>query len=168
MFEHIVTDRLHFAIAGLMTGRDVSLLPNGYHKNRSMYETWLEDLGCHWLESADSISCDREQVEQGLWKRLGGVPSEIIDWSLKPVPRKDSKTDNEIDVEEYIASCESYDQFDLCEPGILESLCDGKNTIEEIVMFISSSFPDRLVSTAKDLQAALKTNEQSSLCHFVI
>jgi hypothetical protein len=22
------------------------LLPNSYHKNRSMYETWLRDLGC--------------------------------------------------------------------------------------------------------------------------
>lgn len=47
-FEHVVTDRLHFAIAALMAGRRVTLLPNSYHKNRSMWETWLERLGCEW------------------------------------------------------------------------------------------------------------------------
>jgi exopolysaccharide biosynthesis predicted pyruvyltransferase EpsI len=45
-YESIVTDRLHFAICGLLLGRQVVLLPNSYHKNRSMYETWLRDLGC--------------------------------------------------------------------------------------------------------------------------
>jgi exopolysaccharide biosynthesis predicted pyruvyltransferase EpsI len=50
-FEHIVTDRLHFAIVGLGLGRRVTLLPVGYHKNRSMWETWLKDLGCEWADS---------------------------------------------------------------------------------------------------------------------
>jgi len=48
---HIVTDRLHFAIAGLLTGREVTLLPNSYHKNEGVYEAWLADLGCHWARS---------------------------------------------------------------------------------------------------------------------
>jgi exopolysaccharide biosynthesis predicted pyruvyltransferase EpsI len=46
--RRIVTDRLHFAIAGLIVGREVVLLPNVYHKNRSMWETWLCRLGCGW------------------------------------------------------------------------------------------------------------------------
>ena len=46
--RRIITDRLHMAIAGLHAGRDVTLLANAYHKNRSMHETWLADLGCRF------------------------------------------------------------------------------------------------------------------------
>lgn len=48
--NEIFTDRLHVAIVGLMAGCDVTLLPNSYHKNRSMWETWLRDLGCKWMD----------------------------------------------------------------------------------------------------------------------
>lgn len=47
----IVTDRLHFAIASIFAGRETTLLPNSYHKNRSMWETWLKDMGCKWKET---------------------------------------------------------------------------------------------------------------------
>ena len=47
-YERIVTDALHFSIAGLMSGREVTLVPGRYHKNRGMYDCWLKDLGCHW------------------------------------------------------------------------------------------------------------------------
>lgn len=47
-YGNIVTDRLHTAIAGLLLDRYVTLLPNSYHKNRSMYDTWLRNLGCRW------------------------------------------------------------------------------------------------------------------------
>ncbi|MGD9126933.1 MAG: polysaccharide pyruvyl transferase family protein [Planctomycetia bacterium] len=50
-YERIITDRLHFAISGLIVGRDVTLLPNSYHKNRSMHETWLTALGCRFAET---------------------------------------------------------------------------------------------------------------------
>lgn len=49
-YRRISTDRLHFAICGLICGREVTLYPNSYHKNRSMWETWLKDLGCRWKE----------------------------------------------------------------------------------------------------------------------
>jgi exopolysaccharide biosynthesis predicted pyruvyltransferase EpsI len=45
-YRQIITDRLHFAIAGLITGRIVVLLPNSYHKNQSMFATHLQSLGC--------------------------------------------------------------------------------------------------------------------------
>jgi len=51
-YRRIVTDRLHFAVAGLHAGRDVTLVANAYHKNRSMHETWLARLGCRF--AADS------------------------------------------------------------------------------------------------------------------
>jgi hypothetical protein len=50
--RRIITDRLHFAIAGLHARRDVTLVANDYHKNRSMYETWLLRLGCRFAEDS--------------------------------------------------------------------------------------------------------------------
>lgn len=49
--RRIITDRLHFAIAGLHAGRDVVLVANGYHKNASMHETWLAALGCRFADT---------------------------------------------------------------------------------------------------------------------
>jgi exopolysaccharide biosynthesis predicted pyruvyltransferase EpsI len=46
----IITDRLHFAIAGLICRRRVILLPNSYHKNLGVYEAWLKDLHCEWAD----------------------------------------------------------------------------------------------------------------------
>ena len=53
-YQRIITDRLHFAVAGLHAGRDVTLVANDYHKNRSMHDTWLADLGCRFAESPAS------------------------------------------------------------------------------------------------------------------
>jgi exopolysaccharide biosynthesis predicted pyruvyltransferase EpsI len=57
--RRIITDRLHFAIAGLHAGRDVTLLANDYHKNRSMHETWLADLGCRFATTLDEALVSR-------------------------------------------------------------------------------------------------------------
>jgi len=54
-YRIIVTDALHFSICGLACGRKVYLLPGTYHKNRSMYESWLRDLGCHWAASPADV-----------------------------------------------------------------------------------------------------------------
>ena len=62
-YEHIVTDRMHFAISGLIVGRRVTLLPNSYHKNASMHETWLEDLGCRFAPDVKAaLSADQRTV----------------------------------------------------------------------------------------------------------
>ena len=58
-YQRIITDRLHFAIAGLHVGREVTLLPNNYHKNRSMHETWLAGLGCRFAESVEAALLQR-------------------------------------------------------------------------------------------------------------
>ena len=47
-FETVATDRLHFAMAAIMLGRRAILLPNGYFKNRAVYDQWLQPLGCLW------------------------------------------------------------------------------------------------------------------------
>ena len=59
-YRRIVTDRLHLAIAGMHAGRQVTLVANDYHKNRSMHETWLADMGCAFAESvADALARQR-------------------------------------------------------------------------------------------------------------
>jgi len=55
-YQHIVTDRLHLAITMLGIGRRVTLLPSDYHKNRSMWETWLKDLGCEWANRPEQAA----------------------------------------------------------------------------------------------------------------
>ncbi len=54
MYRSITTDRLHFAIAGLLVGAKVTLLPNSYHKNRSVFAHSLEAFGCLWAETIDA------------------------------------------------------------------------------------------------------------------
>lgn len=49
-YQSLETDRLHFAIAGMMMKTETTIMPNSYHKNRSMWETWLKNLGCLWAE----------------------------------------------------------------------------------------------------------------------
>jgi hypothetical protein len=51
----IVTDRLHFAVAGLLAGRRVTLVPNSYHKNRAAWEASLAALGCGWADSPEDV-----------------------------------------------------------------------------------------------------------------
>lgn len=48
--KEIHTNRLHYAIAGLILGKDVTLYPNDYHKNRSVWEAELAALGCKWKD----------------------------------------------------------------------------------------------------------------------
>lgn len=50
-YARIVTDRLHFAIAGLIVGRRVTLVANSYFKNAAMHETWLQNWGCEFTEA---------------------------------------------------------------------------------------------------------------------
>ena len=37
---------------GVALDRDVILLANAYHKNRSMHATWLGNLGCRFADDA--------------------------------------------------------------------------------------------------------------------
>lgn len=56
IYKTIITDRLHFAICGLICSRQVFLMPNNYHKNLGMYEAWLKDLGCKWRVEMEMMS----------------------------------------------------------------------------------------------------------------
>ncbi|MEE9447631.1 MAG: polysaccharide pyruvyl transferase family protein [Arenicellales bacterium] len=61
-YEEIITDRLHFAIAGVLMQRKVTLLPNSYFKNFSMWDTWLSDLNCLWADHPDQALSDQNKL----------------------------------------------------------------------------------------------------------
>jgi len=49
-YSAITTDRLHFAICGIAMKSRVKLLPVYYHKNKTMFNEYLEKLGCLYSE----------------------------------------------------------------------------------------------------------------------
>jgi len=49
-YRKIQTDRLHFAICALAMSVETTLLPVHYHKNKAMFDEWLEKLGCYWSD----------------------------------------------------------------------------------------------------------------------
>ncbi|MCC7086816.1 MAG: polysaccharide pyruvyl transferase family protein [Pirellulales bacterium] len=61
-YRRIITDRLHFAISGLILRRETTILPNSYHKNRGMYEAWLGDLGCSFAEDLEAALDQRPTI----------------------------------------------------------------------------------------------------------
>jgi exopolysaccharide biosynthesis predicted pyruvyltransferase EpsI len=66
-YARLVTDRLHFAICGLLLDRETTLLPNSYHKNHSMYETWLAGLGCRFAESVSQALAGDVAHKEARW-----------------------------------------------------------------------------------------------------
>lgn len=48
--KRIVTNRLHSAIAGAVLGKPTVLLPNSYHKNRSVWQQSLRERGVDWSD----------------------------------------------------------------------------------------------------------------------
>jgi len=54
-FQRIITDCLHMAICGLISGRDVYMVPSLLHKQQSMWDTWLRHFGCKWANTPNDI-----------------------------------------------------------------------------------------------------------------
>lgn len=51
-YRVIHTDRLHFAIAAMIAGREAHLYANSYFKNEAIYHLWLRGRGCRWEANA--------------------------------------------------------------------------------------------------------------------
>lgn len=47
--RQIVANRLHSAILGVILGKDTSIFAGAYHKNRSVWEYSLYDMGVKWI-----------------------------------------------------------------------------------------------------------------------
>jgi exopolysaccharide biosynthesis predicted pyruvyltransferase EpsI len=52
--RRLITNRTHSAILGSILGIPTVLLPNNYHKNRSVWEFSLQDRGVQWR---DHLAC---------------------------------------------------------------------------------------------------------------
>jgi hypothetical protein len=88
--EHVITDRLHFAIAALIGGRRATLLPNRSMKNHGMYHTWLEALGGQWLDHPPGTD-PPPQPGPGLLRRaanLGRAVARHVADGMQRVPRE--------------------------------------------------------------------------------
>ena len=151
LFEHIITDRLHFAIAGLMCGRCVTLLPNSYHKNRSMHETWLRDLGCHWMETPKHINYDKQHIEHHLWKQLAGDTSGMFDWTVRPLRRELISAHSSNNQASQLSHYSNYNTLVSRDPNLIYAFYNGENSIEEIVLQLSEHFPHERVAIARDM-----------------
>ena len=79
-FEHVITDRLHFAIAALIAGRQVTLLPNTNGKNAAMFHTWLADLGCQWQPCPPIINYDIQAIHRNDWAITTPIPKHSLPW----------------------------------------------------------------------------------------
>jgi hypothetical protein len=55
----VVANRLHSAVVSTILGKPTVLLPNSYHKNRSVYEFSLAERGVEWREEIDTTSLDQ-------------------------------------------------------------------------------------------------------------
>jgi len=55
----VVANRLHSAVVSTILGKPTVLLPNSYHKNRSVYEFSLADRRVEWREEIDTTSLDQ-------------------------------------------------------------------------------------------------------------
>lgn len=68
--DAVITNRLHFAIAALVTGRRAVLLPCTWHKTRSYYQTWkhLFDGRLLWAwtvqEATDLLQCTPPEQQE--------------------------------------------------------------------------------------------------------
>ncbi len=53
--RQIVTNRTHSSVAGAILGVATTLMAGSYHKNRSIWEFVLKDLGVKWADHGDTL-----------------------------------------------------------------------------------------------------------------
>jgi len=69
--EKIVTNRLHSSILGLILGKNTTLLPNSYHKNRSVWEHSLKNRGVLWQDKIEISAPASLLMRSKLYKWFG-------------------------------------------------------------------------------------------------
>ena len=161
-FSHIYTDRLHFAIAALITGRQATLLPNTYYKNRSMYETWLSDLGCHWLEDPAELDYDRATIIETMWPRLAGVPNRGPAWASIPDHETGMEWVQDNDKLKLVDG-EGNKRLNGDETAqLIWSLCDGQRDTYNIARIIGDAYPKQQVQIAADVRNTVNALSNAS------
>ena len=160
-FEHIVTDRLHFAIAGLLVNRRVTLLPDASGNNRAIYETWLKDLGCRWRYRLGDMKTSRDDIVDRLWKRLSSPPSGLIRWNMQPCRNEGW----ELITSDDSTLLRSSDETEITLNStamVIWSLCDGDASVEDICSALSEHYQQPMLEVAKDIQQILSNLQHRS------
>jgi hypothetical protein len=128
----IVTDRPEFAMAALVQGREATLVPAAPPLNRSLYESWLADLGCRWLDDRD-MSEDGSPLFAPLAARGGGMTAAAGD------PRR---------IERALARC------DAALRAVEARVAARDRAFEEVVSLFTAG-QERLLRRIDDLEESL-------------
>ena len=76
--KSIITNRTHSSVIGAVLQKPTYLFAGSYHKNRSIWENSLQELGVHWLELDEAI----DKIEKGLIDNL--LPTKVKkSWKFK-------------------------------------------------------------------------------------
>ena len=66
----VITNRLHSSIVCSILGKNVTLLPNSYYKNRSGWEDSLKDKGVRWQENLEVSPFEKYFMKSNFYKWL--------------------------------------------------------------------------------------------------
>ena len=161
--ETIYTDRLHFAISGLIMGSKVFLLPGSYFKNRAVFDTWLADLGCQWCDSAADIPAfDVDQVDR-LFPSLAGPAARLIPWQAVPELADGIAADGAAGA---LLDSESGELVALQDDAAaIVELMDGRQSLEDITRLLGEREQAPLVDCARDVQAIARLLRDNGRLH---
>lgn len=156
-FRCIYTDRLHFAIAGLHAGCEVHLLPGSYPKNRSMYDTWLESLGCRWCDGVDDIPPVKRPIRPAIAKTFVLPAFGQLPWDCRPRWNDDVRLSDD-GVGGLIVHCpEQRDELALApEAAELANALDGAEDLESLLSMRGTRQEPDLVRRARDIQFVVR------------
>ena len=163
MFEEIITDRLHFAIAGLIMGRKVTLLPNSYFKNESMFITSLRQFGCHWENSIPKIQFNTMDIREQLWRRIGLDVENRLPWNTTVLHA--DNVYNEISENKLILRNKhtgSSARLDASAKMIWDAI-GNSCSLNSIVEDISKMYPNNKKEIANDVQATVGSLSKAKL-----
>lgn len=129
----ILTDRPEFALAALVQGRETTLLPSASAVNRSLFDTWLADLGCRWLDAGDATAAGSAAAARLAGATAPGLPAA---WTA---PRR---------IERAVARCDA---------GLrqIEARFAGRERIQQEAIAALVAAQDRLLRRIDDLQESI-------------
>jgi hypothetical protein len=141
-FRSVITDRAEFALAALVQGREATLLPSASPFNRSLFETWLGDLGCRWIDANDVSEDGTPAVARGVRMTAGMLPAGVHA-GTQPAFQGDPRR-----AERAVARCDAGIR------ALDARLTDRDRELDEIVVALVAS-QEKLFRRIDDLQESL-------------
>ncbi len=162
----IYTDRVHFAICGLIAEREVHLLPGNYHKNRSLFDSWLKDLGCKWCENVEGLPDISPNCVDRNYTSLAVPKSREIPWHMTPTLVDDvelTNSGNEI-ILRSIKNCLEVN-LSVATEKYIEAI-DGRRSIQQVCEAVKEQNSQSMLEIARDAQFLLTTLRDNGIVRF--